>query len=140
MPEKLKLIIVTPERKLDEREVDFVTIPASGGEMGVLPGHVPCVVTLAEGLLRYRTGGSEEAFAVMGGFAEVLDNEVSVFAESGELAAEISEEKERQAIARAKDILAAKEKDLDIEAVQTNLRRAALRIKLAQKSNPRQHK
>ncbi len=131
---KLKLTIVTPERKLDEREVDFVTIPASGGEMGILPGHTPCVVTLAEGLLRYKTGGTEEVFAVMGGFAEVLNDEVSVFAEAAALAGEISEEKERQSVAKAKDILAAKEKGVDIETVQTNLRRAALRIKLVNKT------
>lgn len=131
---KLKLTIVTPERKLDEREVDFVTIPASGGEMGIMPGHTACVVTLSEGLLRYKIAGNEEVFAVMGGFAEVLNDEVSVFAEAAALANEISEEKERQSVAKAKDILAAKEKGVDIETVQTNLRRAALRIKLVDKT------
>ena len=131
---KLKLTIVTPERKLDEHEVDFVAIPASGGEMGVLPGHVPCVVTLAEGLVRYKIGADEQAFAVMGGFAEVINNEVNVFAEAGSLAVEVNEEKERQALAKAKDILAAKEKTVDIDAVQTDLRRAALRIKLVHKT------
>ncbi|MFA6584242.1 MAG: ATP synthase F1 subunit epsilon [Elusimicrobiaceae bacterium] len=130
---KLKLSIVTPERRIGDYEVDFVAIPAAYGEMGILPGHTACVVRLAEGILRYKDGQTENEFAVMGGYAEVFNDEISVFAESAALAGEINEEKERQAVQKAKDALLAKEKDMDIEAVQASLRKASLRIKLLEK-------
>ena len=61
---KLKLQIITPERQVLDKEVDFVALPAYNGEMGVLPGHVQYVAKLNYGVLRYKEGDKEETFAV----------------------------------------------------------------------------
>jgi len=60
---------------------------------------------------------------------------VSVFAEGAELAEEIDEEKERQAVQKAKQILAARGGDMTLEAAQAQLKRSLLRIKLVQHRN-----
>ncbi|HOI42952.1 MAG TPA: F0F1 ATP synthase subunit epsilon [Elusimicrobiales bacterium] len=130
---RLRMDIVTPERPyLQDREVDFVVLPAERGEMGVLPGHAPFAVQLRPGVLRYREGSSEETFAVMGGFAEVYKDKVSVFAEAAELAREVDEERARQEYAGAKAALSAHAPDLDMEAAQASLRKAAVRLKVAE--------
>ena len=133
-----KLSIVTPEKPVLECEAESVSLPAFGGQFGVLARHAPYAVQLVEGLLKYRKAGGEEGeFAVMGGFAEICNNEVSVFAEGAELAGEINEERQRQELQRSKDILASKSGEVDIEAVQTQLRRASVRLNLKQRAQRR---
>lgn len=112
--------------------VDFVTIPAVGGEMGVLPGHAPFVVQLTEGVLKYREDHKRDAFAVFSGFAEIHENKVLVLAEAAELAKEADEERARQAYQQAKEVLAMRGKDLDLDAAQAALRRAVVRMKIAE--------
>lgn len=130
---RLRLDIVTPEKPyLQDREVDFVTLPAENGEMGVLPGHAPFAVQLRPGALRYKDGSSEETFAVMGGFAEIYRDKVSVFAEAAELARELDEERARQEYANAKAALSAHAPDMDLEIAQASLKRAAVRLKIAE--------
>ncbi|MBP5429525.1 MAG: ATP synthase F1 subunit epsilon, partial [Elusimicrobiaceae bacterium] len=96
---KLTLNLITPEKQLiKEMPVDMVILPALLGEMGILPGHVKTIVQLGMGSLRYKVDGKEEEFAALGGFVEVLNDVVNVFAESAALAGEIDEEKEKQRI------------------------------------------
>lgn len=133
MRKKLLLTILTPEKAfLTDEEVDSVTIPAFDGEMGVLPGHAPFVVQLKEGVLSYREGHAKELFAVLNGFAEINMDRVLILAEEAELAREISEESARQAYQKAKDALAMRGKDMDLDAAQASLRRAVVRMKIAE--------
>jgi len=133
MADKLRLTILTPEKSfLTDKEVDFVSIPAFDGEMGILPGHASFVVQLKEGVLKYKDEHKKEAFAVLSGFAEVDKNKVLILAEEAELAKEIDEERARQAYQKAKDALAMRGKDMELDAAQAALRRAIVRIKIAE--------
>jgi F-type H+-transporting ATPase subunit epsilon len=132
MENKIKLVIVTPEKPVLEKEVDFVALPAFEGEVGILPGHTPMVVELKYGLLRYKSENETDNFAVMGGFAQVFGHEVSVFAESAELVDEINVEQARQEMQKAKHALLSKGKDIDIEAAQALIQKERVRIQLAQ--------
>ena len=133
MADKLLLTILTPEKAyLTDKEADFVSFPAFDGEMGVLPGHASFVVQLKEGVLKYRDGHKKEIFAVLSGFAEVHKNKVLILAEEAELAKEIDEERARQAYQKAKDALAMRGKDMDLDSAQAALRRAIVRMKIAE--------
>jgi len=125
----LRLVIITPEKPVLGRAVDSVALPAWDGEMGVLPGHAAALVQLREGILRYKDGGDTGVFAVMGGFAEVFRDEVAVFAEAAELAEEIDGEKVRQDVEKAKNALASRHPDMDIDAAEAALKVALLRLK-----------
>ena len=89
LPTKIQLTVVTRERKIIDAEVDEVILPASDGEIGVLPGHTPLLATLRIGQLRYRTGTKVERLVISWGFAEVLPDRVIVLAERGFLPTEI---------------------------------------------------
>lgn len=133
MKNKLLLTILTPEKAvLADKPVDFVVIPAFGGAMGVLPGHAPFVVQLKEGVLKYKDEHKREIFAVLNGFAEVHKNKVLILAEAAELAKEVDEERARQAYQKAKETLAMRGKDMDLDAAQAALRRAVIRLKIAE--------
>ncbi|HEY0159270.1 MAG TPA: ATP synthase F1 subunit epsilon [Thermoanaerobaculia bacterium] len=86
---KINLTVVTRDRKIVEAQADEVVLPASDGELGVLPGHTPLLATLRIGQLRYRNGARTERLVISWGFAEVLPDRVIVLAERGFLPGEI---------------------------------------------------
>lgn len=135
MPDnKLMLNLIAPDKQLiKDKPVDMVILPALLGEMGVLPGHIKMVVQLGMGSLRYKADEQEEEFAVLGGFAEVLNNEVNVFAESAALAGEIDEEKEKQRLKALKESLSNKDADIDFELAELEIKQAIARMKAKKK-------
>lgn len=77
--------VVTQEEKVfDEPLADMVVIPASEGEMGVLPHHAPVLTTLGFGELIIRKGNAEERFAIYGGVVDVRPDKVVVLADLAE--------------------------------------------------------
>ena len=68
---KLKVEVVTPERRLVQMEADEVIAPGAEGLFGVRPGHAPFLSLLMPGPLTVKNGGKTELFFVAGGFVEV---------------------------------------------------------------------
>jgi F-type H+-transporting ATPase subunit epsilon len=130
----LLLEIVTPERLAYSGEVDSVQLPGSEGELGVLPHHAPLVSTLGVGELRIRKGGSEESFAIIGGFLQVRPDKVVVMAETADLAAEIDIEKAQEARREAERALeTGYQEGADLAAARAALQQALLRIRVAER-------
>lgn len=91
MPGKTRLEIVSPEKLLLSREVDMAVIPAAEGDMGVLPGHAPMIVTLRGGVIAIHDGGQvTDRLFVAGGFAEVTPERCTVLADEALPVADLS--------------------------------------------------
>jgi F-type H+-transporting ATPase subunit epsilon len=73
--------IVSPERVVFSGEVDQVDVPGSEGDFGVLPGHAPLVSMLRPGILTVIRGGQAQRIIVVGGFAEVNPDGLTVLAD-----------------------------------------------------------
>ena len=101
----LSLEIVTPQRKVLEAQTEWVTLPGSEGEMGILPEHIPLVTTLETGILTYAGEQGNQSLAVHWGYAQVEKNRVTVLAELAESAEDIDVERARDAEIRAKEEL-----------------------------------
>jgi F-type H+-transporting ATPase subunit epsilon len=78
MADKLKIVIVTPEKTTLDQEAEFVALPMIDGEAGILPGHAPMIGRLGPGELRIRNGNTTQRFFIDGGFAQVEGGVVSV--------------------------------------------------------------
>ena len=76
--DRLKCVVVTPERTLFDSVVDFVALPLYDGELGVLPGRTPLIGRLGYGELRTRDGSTTRRYFVDGGFAQIRDDVVTV--------------------------------------------------------------
>ncbi len=85
----LKLVVVTPERRVVETDTDQVELPGQLGYLGILPGHAPLISILTTGVLSYRTGRTEKSLAISAGFVEVANDAVSVLADLAEEPGEI---------------------------------------------------
>jgi F-type H+-transporting ATPase subunit epsilon len=76
--------LVSPEKLVFSGEVDQVDVPGAEGDFGVLPGHAPFVTTLRPGILTVFTGGNAQRIVVLGGFAEVSSEGLTVLADAAE--------------------------------------------------------
>jgi len=141
----LNVEVITPEKVVWKDEADFVAAPAFDGEIGILPGHTRLLTKLGLGELRLKKGDDIQMIAVTGGFLEVHDgSQVSVFAETADMAGEIDLERERQNAERARTVLKSKGQysDIELEQAEAAIKAALLKLKVGQaktrKKPPRQ--
>jgi F-type H+-transporting ATPase subunit epsilon len=130
----LHLDIVTPERLAYSDDVDEVIAPGSQGELGILPHHAPLLTTLGLGELRIRKGGSEESFAIIGGFLQVRPDRAVVMAETADMAADIDLERAQEARREAERALEEGfVEPADLAIARAALQRALLHIRVAER-------
>ena len=132
MAEAIQLEIVTPEKLVVRDTADEVQIPGKAGDIGVLPGHAPLITELTIGEIAYKHGGSTEHLSVAWGFAEVLPDKVTILAQTAERAQDIDVKRAEEARARAEAALQKAAPDLDFDATLSALKRAEVRLKVAQ--------
>ncbi len=95
----LSLEIITPEAVVWKGDnLSMVTLPASGGEIGVMAGHIPLITALDEGavLVSY-SDGKQESIAIDKGYARCMGDSVSVLTEAAINVAKLTEEDIRKA-------------------------------------------
>jgi F-type H+-transporting ATPase subunit epsilon len=130
----LHLEIVTPERRAFEGDVDEVIVPGSEGEMGILPHHAPLISLLGQGVLRLKSGGQEQEFAIFGGFVQVRPDRVVVLAETADVASDIDLERAERARQEAEHVLEGGfVEPADLASARAALQRALIRIRLAER-------
>ncbi|MBI2357445.1 MAG: F0F1 ATP synthase subunit epsilon [Deltaproteobacteria bacterium] len=132
MAEKITLRLVTPSRLLLDEEVDEVTAPGALGQFGVLPNHITFLTLLEPGEMSYKQGNRRYHLAVSGGYAEVLDDVMTVLADAAEYSDEIDVERARG----AKEIAEKRMAELGPEheefaAAEASLRWAQARLEVA---------
>jgi F-type H+-transporting ATPase subunit epsilon len=124
----LQVELVSPERILYSGEADMVVCrTVSGGEIAFLTGHAPFVGAIDIASVRIKSGEGTEEAAVHGGFVEVRDDRVTILSDVAELASQIDVERAR----RAKEASERKEKDVDDAEAEAALRRATVRLSVA---------
>ncbi len=133
MQGKIQLDIVTPERKLVSELVDEVTAPGSNGYFGVLPGHTHFLATLKLGEICYRQENQQKHLAVFWGYAEVMQDRVTILAQIAEKADEIDLERAQAAKLRAEQRLASHGENIDFDRAQIALQKALIRLQVAAK-------
>ncbi len=75
----MKLLVLTPIRKLYSGEVDAIKVPGASGQFEILKGHANIVSALSKGIIYVtEAGGNKLDFKIKQGFVEVLKDEVSV--------------------------------------------------------------
>lgn len=122
------LKIITPDRVFYEGMVSAVEFNTTEGEIGVLPGHVPMTVIVKPGILVIDEGEQEKEAALHAGFAEILQDQVTILAEIIEWPEEIDADRAEAARQRAEERLTDKTPQTDIARAETALLRAMARI------------
>lgn len=88
----LTLKVITPDKTVWDDQVEEIVLPSTTGQLGILSGHAPLLSALDIGVMRIRPGKDWQSIALMGGFAEVENNEVKVLVNSAEMGDAIAKE------------------------------------------------
>ncbi|MFN2569307.1 MAG: F0F1 ATP synthase subunit epsilon [Candidatus Dormibacteria bacterium] len=126
---KLQVELVTTEGRVLSQEADFVRAPGLGGELGVLPRHIPLLTPLKTGEVMVRNNGEEEHLFVAGGFLEILPEKVVILADAAERAEDIDNARAEEARRRAQQLLEQNSQDAEAAA---SLERAMFRVRVAE--------
>nr|AYQ94872.1 CF1 epsilon subunit of ATP synthase [Microspora sp. UTEX LB472] len=101
----LEISILTPERPFWTGNAEEIVLPTETGEMGVLKNHAPIITGLDVGAMLIRTKDKWSSFAIMGGFAVVKKNKVTILANEAESADTINAEEAKLSFEIAKNAL-----------------------------------
>jgi F-type H+-transporting ATPase subunit epsilon len=128
----VRLQIITPSRKFFDEKVDMAIVRTSGGYMGLLHDHESVVTTLDMGVIRIKQNGKERRASLIGGFAEVLPDQITILTDEAEWPEEIDVERAKAAKKRAEERLGEKAQEYNMARTQAALKRALVRIEVSE--------
>ena len=123
----LHISIIAPDRTVWDSNAEEVILPSSTGQLGILRGHAPLLTALDIGVMRVRTDKEWTPIVLMGGFAEVENDELTILVNGAEEGSSIDKEEAQKELEEATIRFNEAESSKDrIEATQ-NLRKARAR-------------
>lgn len=123
MSDKLNFHLVSPERELYSGVVDHVVVPGSEGDFGVLPKHAPVMSAVRPGAITVINGSETRRIFILGGFADVTPDGLTILAEEAIDLAEVDAAKLAQDLADAREDVADAKTDERREAAAKTLAR-----------------
>nr|YP_008994079.1 ATP synthase CF1 epsilon subunit [Fritillaria taipaiensis]YP_009053776.1 ATP synthase CF1 epsilon subunit [Fritillaria cirrhosa]YP_009054225.1 ATP synthase CF1 epsilon subunit [Fritillaria hupehensis]YP_009356871.1 AtpE [Fritillaria thunbergii]YP_009470154.1 ATP synthase CF1 epsilon subunit [Fritillaria tortifolia]YP_009470237.1 ATP synthase CF1 epsilon subunit [Fritillaria walujewii]YP_009470320.1 ATP synthase CF1 epsilon subunit [Fritillaria pallidiflora]YP_009470403.1 ATP synthase CF1 len=124
----LNLCVLTPNRIILDSEVKEIILSTNSGQIGVLPNHAPIATAVDIGLLRIRLNDQWLTVALMGGFARIGNNEITILGNDAEMSTDIDPQEAQQALKIAEANLSRAEGKKQAIEANLALRRARTRV------------
>ena len=123
----LKIRVITPDKIVWNTPAEEVILPSTTGQLGILSSHAPLITALEIGVLRVKLEDSWKPMVLLGGFAEVENNEVTILVNGVEEVTSNDLALAKSALEKASEQLDSAQTDKEkIEASQ-NLKRVSAR-------------
>ena len=133
MAGKLRLVVVTPEGKTFDDDVEQVVMPGVEGQLGILPGHVPLLTAIQPGELVLKAGSRGDELAVGGGFAEITGDRVTILTDMAVRPEDIDEHAVERALESAKQALLEKKAGPEAAELMALIQRSTAQLQLKRK-------
>ena len=128
------LDVVTPTRDLEEMVVSYVRCPGLDGSFGILANHQDGIFSLDIGEIMIKTKSETKYLSTSGGFAEIVNDGVTILVETVESASDIDIPRAEAALQRARDRKSSSDNEnLDQVRLESALSRALNRLQVAKK-------
>nr|YP_009759239.1 ATP synthase CF1 epsilon subunit [Spathiphyllum patulinervum]QIQ48438.1 ATP synthase CF1 epsilon subunit [Spathiphyllum patulinervum] len=124
----LNLCVLTPNQIIWDSEVKEIILSTNSGQIGVLPNHAPIATAVDIGLLRIRLNDQWLTVALMGGFARIGNNEITILGNDAEISTDIDPQEAQQALEKAEANLSKAEGKRQAIEANLALRRARTRV------------
>ncbi|MCF7911785.1 MAG: F0F1 ATP synthase subunit epsilon [Candidatus Cloacimonetes bacterium] len=129
--EKLKLLIIQPQKIFLETEFDDIIIPGKDGDFGVFYGHTPFISVIRPGILEIYNNSEVTKCAIHDGYVTVENNIVTILCEVVEKADEIDKTRAEAAKERAEKRIKSNQDEVDFRRAEIALRKAIARIAIS---------
>nr|AIA21289.1 ATP synthase CF1 epsilon subunit [Pyropia kanakaensis] len=127
----LNIRIIAPDRTVWDAEAQEIILPSSTGQLGILTGHAPLLTALDIGVMRVRVDKEWMPIVLMGGFAEIENNQLTILVNGAEEASQIDLSEAEKNLEIATQLLSdASSNKEKIEATQ-KIRKARARVQAA---------
>ena len=125
--------IIASDKVFYEGRCRQLVIPAADGEFGILPNHENMVIAVVVGIGRIELEKGEwKDIAFGGGFAEIVNNRVTLIVDTAERPEDIDVRRAQEQKERAEEQLRQKQSIQQYYHTQASLARAMNRLRLAQ--------
>ncbi|XP_042061074.1 ATP synthase epsilon chain, chloroplastic [Salvia splendens] len=124
----LNLCVLTPNRIVWDSEVKEIILSTNSGQISVLPNHAPIATTIDIGILRIHLKDQWLTMALMGGFARIDNNEITVLVNDAEKGSDIDPQEAQETLKIAEASLRKAEGKRQIIEANLALRRARTRV------------
>ncbi len=124
-----KCCVITPQRAVLECDATFAAFTAHDGEIGILFNRAPLVCKLGIGSLRVESPTDKHTLFIDGGFAEMVDNRLTILSEQAQTPDQIDRSAAKQALADARAMKLIDEPSS--VAREKAIQRAKVQLKLA---------
>lgn len=126
----LNLCVLTPNRIVWDSEVKEIILSTNSGQIGVLPNHAPIATAVDIGILRIRLNDQYQwlTMALMGGFARIGNNDITVLVNDAEKGSDIDAQEAQKTLEIAEANLKKAEGKRQIIEANLALRRARTRV------------
>ncbi len=132
MAAKFELKVLAPNRQVFSVQATSVTLPGTAGYMTILPDHAGMIAELDIGEVTVQSSSGSDRLFIAGGYVEVDHNKVKVLADIVEKATEIDLGRAQEARKRAANRLNSLDSATDIERANRSMKRADVRIMVAE--------
>jgi F-type H+-transporting ATPase subunit epsilon len=95
------LRVMAPNRTVWNSEAQEVILSTNSGQIGILPNHTPLLTALDIGVMKIRIDSKWTAMALMGGFAMIDNNQMTILVNEAEKANDINSEEAQAAFKAA---------------------------------------
>ncbi|QDX81942.1 F0F1 ATP synthase subunit epsilon [Denitratisoma sp. DHT3] len=132
--------VVSAEESIFSGLAEFVALPGEGGELGILPGHMPLMTRIKPGAVRLKLPhGQEELIFVAGGMLEVQPGLVTVLADTAIRGHDLDEAKAMEAKKMAEEAMRDRGSELDYARAQAELAEAVAQLAAIQRLRKHGH-
>nr|ASR92846.1 ATP synthase CF1 epsilon subunit [Parasponia andersonii]ASR92925.1 ATP synthase CF1 epsilon subunit [Parasponia rigida] len=124
----LNLCVLTPNRIVWDSEVKEIILSTNSGQIGILPNHAPIATAIDIGILRIHLQDQWLTMALMGGFARIGNNKITVLVNDAEKGSDIDPQEAQQTLEVAEANLSKAEGKRQTIEANLALRRARTRV------------
>lgn len=128
----LKIRVIAPDRTVWNADAEEVILPSSTGQLGILTGHIPLLTALDIGVMRVRIEKDWIPIVLLGGFAEVENNIITILVNGAEEGSNINIEKAQINLQTAMSMLSEAETNKEKFEATQKIRKARARVQAAQ--------
>lgn len=127
----LQIRVIAPDKIVWDADAEEIILPSSTGQLGILTGHIPLLTALDIGVMRVRINKEWKPIILLGGFAEVNNNIVTILVNGAETISEINVEEAKNNLQEATNLLTQAQTNKEkIEATQL-IRKAKAKVQAA---------
>jgi len=110
---------MAPDGVFWNEEVGEVILPTNTGQIGILTNHTPLITALDVGVMLVRFQNNWVNLVLMGGFALVNKNKVTILVNEAEMASDVNQEQAQQELMTAEELV--NKAEMPVDKIQANL-------------------